>query len=145
VHEPAHGAEATGTDHQQVERGAIERQLHREVDRRRDVGDRLVGGQRLNHVGVLVDGVQDAAELGAQRVAEELPAHRAVPPRRPDHRDRAWLEHAAHRGHRGGPLTFLEAGHRIGGDRGGELDLDRVRRRAHLDREPLSRNTSIIR
>ncbi len=127
---PRRGAVARGGDHPLG--GHRE---DRQIDRAREPLDRPVGAHRLDHVGVLVDRVDRAGEARAQQVAEDLPADRPPLPRGADQRDRSRLEEASHRGHGGDPLALLEAADSLGGERGGELDLERVRNRAVRDRE----------
>jgi hypothetical protein len=107
----------------------------RELDSARDLADRVVGGNRLDDVCVLVDGVDGAVELGGQQVVEDLSTDGPAPPRRPDHRHGPRLEEAAHGGHRRDPLALLKARERFGGERGGQRDLDRLARRAQLHRK----------
>ena len=80
----------------------------RQLDPAGNVADRPVRRQRLHHVGLVVDRIDRAAELGREQVVQDLAADRAPPPRRADHGHRARLEEAPHRGHRPDPLAFLE-------------------------------------
>ena len=107
----------------------------RELDSAPDLADRVVGGQRLDDLGVLVDGVDGAVELGRQQVVEDLTADRPASAGRPDHGHRPRLEEAAHGCDRRDPLALVETRERLRGERGGQLDLDRIARRAQLDRK----------
>ncbi len=107
----------------------------RELDRSRNVADRVVRRKRLDDIGLRVDRVDDPLELRAEEVAQHLGADGSPPTGGADDGDRLGLQEALDGGDRGHPLALLESLLGDIGERGGQLDRDRVRRRVQVDRE----------
>jgi hypothetical protein len=108
---------------------------HGEIDLVRHLGDGRIGPYRLHDVGRGIDRVDDALEAGLQSVVEELAADRPVLARGADHGNRSGFEERADGGLRCDPVAILEMGHRLVGERGRQLNVDRARPRRHLGRE----------
>ena len=104
----------------------------RQVDRPGRVRDRRRRAARADEVRVRVDRVELAAEAVVERVPERRAAEGVRPARGADHRDGARPQHPLDRRDGRDPVAILELAPRVLPQLGRELELDPVRRRAHV-------------